>query len=389
MTPLAELSPPKYRQILAQLRHQIISGELKAGARLPSRPEMQKLYGISPATADKILTLLWQENLVVREPGRGTFVADQKKIAFKNVLGFIVPPEAREKEDFVYQSSYWTQLLEGVQQAARKHSQQILLLNNSLDVTMLEQVDGLLLTESVWIEAREQAASNADIAELVRTMVNGTPHVWVMSQMAQGVRIGGDDEQGLYLATRHLLELGHRKIAIFTSTHPVHLARRAGYRRALAEAGVEEGLDWKREAPCCATPRIAIENGYQEVLQWLREGWRESGCTALLANNDYVALGAIKAFQEQGLEVPHDVSVVGFDGSEVLSFMAPNLTTVMEPLRSIGVAATERLLQQIHKPDTVPGGDVLLPLTLRVGESSGAALNANSQPGLSGRLSHV
>ena len=160
-------------------------------------------------------------------------------------------------------------------------------------------------------------------------------------------------------------------------------------RRALAEAGVEEGLDWKREAPCCATPRIAIENGYQEVLQWLREGWRESGCTALLANNDYVALGAIKAFQEQGLEVPHDVSVVGFDGSEVLSFMAPNLTTVMEPLRSIGVAATERLLQQIHKPDTVPGGDVLLPLTLRVGESSGAALNANSQPGLSGRLSHV
>jgi DNA-binding LacI/PurR family transcriptional regulator len=376
MPPLAELSPPKYRQILAQLRHQIINGELKAGDRLPSRPEMQKLYGISPATADKILTLLWQDNLVVRESGRGTFVADTKKIPFKNVLGFIVPPEARQNEDFVYPSSYWTQLLEGVQSAARQHSQQILLLNNGLDATALEQVDGLLLTESVWIEARQQAASDADIAELVRTMVNGISHVWVMAQMARGIHIGGDDEQGQYLATRHLLKLGHRKIAIFSSAHPVHMARRAGYRRALDEAGIEERLDWIHEAPVCATPRMAIENSYQEVIKWLQSGWKESGCTALLANNDYVALGAIKAFQEQGLEVPHDVSVVGFDGSEALSFVTPSLTTVQEPLKSIGMAATERLLCQIHRQDAQPVGDTLLPLVLKVGESSGVALGS-------------
>lgn len=370
MPPLAELSPPKYRQVLAQLRHQITSGELQAGARLPSRPEMQKLYGISPATADKILTLLWQENLVVREPGRGTFVADLKKISFKNVLGFMVPPEVQMDADFVYQSSYWTQLLEGMQQAARLHSQQILLLTNGFDASALEQVDGLILTEPLWINTYFQAAAGADVAELIRTLVNGIPHLWAMAPMADGIHVGSDDAQGQYVATRHLLELGHRKIGIFSSVHPVHAARRAGYRRALAEAGIIEEQSWKREAPSCGTPRMAIENGYQETLQWLADGWCESGCTALLANNDYVALGAIKAFQEFGLEVPGDVSVVGFDGSDYLGHVVPSLTTVKVPLGRIGGAATERLLEQIRQPNAESSNDVLLPSELQIGEST-------------------
>jgi DNA-binding LacI/PurR family transcriptional regulator len=361
---------PKYRQVLAELRYQITSGGLRAGDRLPSRPEMQSLYGISPATAEKIFTLLWQENLVVREPGRGTFVADIQSLTSKNVIGFVMPPEGREGNKRVSQSSYWSMLLEGVQREARRQGQEILLLTNGLEPTSLEKVDGLILAEDTWIAANllEPNAGEAEIAQTIRTLTNGLPLVWVMAPTASGIRVGGDDLQGQYLATCHLIEQGHHNIAIFTSSHPIHQARYAGYSQAMCEADITPLATWKRLEPHCRTSSEAVVNGYTVMKQWLEDGWEESGCTALLANNDYVALGVIRALRENGLQVPEDVSVIGFDGVDVCEHVTPALTTVKVPLDEIGEAATARLLQRIRN-SAVPDHDTYISPSLQMGES--------------------
>lgn len=361
---------PKYRQVVAQFRHQIKSGELKVGDRLPSRPAMQALYGISPATAEKVLTLLWQENLVVRESGRGTFVADSKVSALKNVIGFVMPPEGCVSTEQAHQSSYWSILLEGVQWEARRQGQEILLLTNGLEPASLEEVDGLILAETTWIAAMlmEPDAGEEKIACTIRTLTNGLPLVWVMTPVASGIRIECDNHQGMYLATRHLLEHEHRRIAIFTSDHPIHEARYAGYSQALHEAGIAPLPEWKREKPHCRTSREAVANGYATMKHWLETDWEETGCTALLANNDYVALGVIKALRENDLWVPDDVSVVGFDGVDVCEHVTPALTSVKIPLDKVGEAAAAQLLQQIRNPG-MEARDICIPSSLLIGES--------------------
>jgi LacI family transcriptional regulator len=149
-----------------------------------------------------------------------------------------------------------------------------------------------------------------------------------------------DDEAGAALAIRHLLELGHRRIAHVAGPQDADTARRRlrGYRAALRLGGVE------------AAPESVAEASYDEAAGHLAAAALlrlRPRPTALFAANIRIAIGTLSAVRRARLRVPEDVSVIGFDDTPLASYLDPPLTTVRMPLEELGSVAAESLLREI------------------------------------------
>jgi len=157
--------------------------------------------------------------------------------------------------------------------------------------------------------------------------------------------IAVDDEAAGHAATRHLIELGHRAIAHLTGPMAEDCAqdRRAGYLRALHEDGITPQDTLVREGDWSATA------GFEAVREWARQG---AHYTAVFAQNDLMAIGAMRALREQGQQVPQHVSVIGFDDIPLASYVDPALTTMRQNTFAIGQEAARGLIQAVEHPDS-------------------------------------
>lgn len=172
---------------------------------------------------------------------------------------------------------------------------------------------------------------------------------------ARGAVIWRGYEQGGYLATRHLIDLGRRQIAYLGPAYEsnVDADKLAGYRRALSEmriasrpelvirAASQQGLGFSDR----------IQRGYQALVQVIE---REIPLDGIFATNDLPAIGAVRALAEHGIRVPGDVAVIGFGGSNVAGIVTPALSTVSMPLHEMGVTAFQALLDQINREQHAP-----------------------------------
>jgi DNA-binding LacI/PurR family transcriptional regulator len=176
--------------------------------------------------------------------------------------------------------------------------------------------------------------------------------------------ITSDNRGGAALATRHLIELGHRRIAYvrgvasFTADPP----RIEGFRDACRAAGLA----------AADTPEVRgdgqVDGGHRAVAELLRS---RPGLTGIACYNDVTAIGALRAIREAGLRVPADVSVVGCDDIAAAAWVAPALTTVAQQKAEMGRLAVERLAAILDAPDDPPAPETIrLPMTLRVREST-------------------
>ena len=170
--------------------------------------------------------------------------------------------------------------------------------------------------------------------------------------------------EGAYAVVRHLLSLGHRRIA--TVTGPEHNVdareRRAGYRAALTEAGVTPSPELE------IAGQFTERSGYDACLELLRRTPRPS---AIFAANDPMAVGAMGALQDMRVRVPADVAVVGFDDIPMARYLTPPLTTVHVDVLGLGQRAVERLLLR-REGDASPGHHEVLATTLVVRSSCGS-----------------
>ena len=149
-----------------------------------------------------------------------------------------------------------------------------------------------------------------------------------------------DNEQAGYDATRHLIELGHRRIAHIAGIkdHQDSVRRMAGYLRALTEANIEIDEDLICEG------NFDGNSGVMAITNLLNRGKTFS---AIFSANDMTAFGARLALYRHGLRVPEDVSIIGFDDQAEAAFATPPLTTVRQPAQEIGHAVTSALLKLI------------------------------------------
>jgi DNA-binding LacI/PurR family transcriptional regulator len=156
-----------------------------------------------------------------------------------------------------------------------------------------------------------------------------------------------DDEAAGYEATFHLLGLGHRQIAHLSGPLCEDCAqdRQAGYLSALRDAGITVDAALIREGDWSAT------SAYQVIQTWLAQG---QVFTALFAQNDRMAIGAIRALRDAGLNVPVDVSVIGFDDMPLASYFDPPLTTMRQDIYLSGCEAARLLIGQLDDPFVSP-----------------------------------
>ena len=172
-----------------------------------------------------------------------------------------------------------------------------------------------------------------------------------------------DNRAAGYIATRHLIELGHTRVGYISGPTPTASRRErfAGYCRALAKSGI--AVDG------ALTPSVPASSGYDDThgaelgraiaLELLRA---QPDLTGFVALNDMYALGACAAVRELGLSVPEDVSVVGIDDIVLAGIFDPPLTTVHHPIEALSLAAVERLISRLQgKADDTPQHLVLVP----------------------------
>ncbi len=221
--------------------------------------------------------------------------------------------------------------------------------------------DGLLLVSTPLSEARAQAlAASAQPVVLVDAFHNDLDSVTV------------DNHRGGTMATEHLIQRGHKRIALLmpleVSGPAVH--RRDGYLDALADAGLEVDplwivtADWDHDHH--GYTRFAGYRAMQTLLDRFPDP--SSRPTAVFAAADVIALGASRAAREAGLTIPGDLEVVGFDDIESSAYAG--LTTLCQPMAEMGRLATEMLLRRLEAPGA-PAQHVVFAPELVVRETTG------------------
>lgn len=192
-----------------------------------------------------------------------------------------------------------------------------------------------------------------------------------------------NNESGAYYATRHLLALGHQRVATITGPMRLQTARDrlAGFERAVREFRLAP------EDVAVVEADFREEGGCRAMRELLR---KEPRPTAVFAANDVMALGALAALEEAGLAAPDDVAVAGYDDIPYSLRVRPKLTTVAQPKYEMGAAAAELLLQRLSDPDRPPQRVVLEPrLVIRestlVRQQAADAARAPTYPMLEGR----
>ncbi len=173
-----------------------------------------------------------------------------------------------------------------------------------------------------------------------------------------------DNVAGARLAVEHLLSLGHRRIATMTGpkVEDCVLERTRSYRDTLQRAGIELDARYVAEGDWSAS------SGYAIMRRWLDQGLP---FTALFAQNDRMAIGALRALRESGIRVPDQISVVGFDDIPFAAYLDPPLTTVQQDLHALGREAA-RLLLGARQEEQVCSQHILVPPQLVVRQSTQA-----------------
>jgi DNA-binding LacI/PurR family transcriptional regulator len=218
-----------------------------------------------------------------------------------------------------------------------------------------DRADGLLVVSTLPPEA-----------EVARLRAARLPCVLIDAVHPDFPSIAVDDVAGAEIATRHLIELGHRRIALIGDPPPEFRFdwsrdRTRGYERALVSAGIEVRPEYVREGTRLPHVARAIAS---ELLSLPERP------TAIFAASDTQALGALEAARALGIRVPDDLSVVGFDDIEVAAYVG--LSTVRQPLLHSGRRGAELLLQALAGERVEPLRE-LLPLELVVRGTTGPA----------------
>jgi LacI family transcriptional regulator len=349
-------------------------GDVARKAQVSTATVSRVLAGLGrarPETRDRVFE-------AARELGyRPSGVARSLRQRATRTLGLIVTD---------IENPFFPQLVRSVEDAARDLGYAILLCNAAddpereagyLDLLVDRWVDGVVIAaSSLGGRHREWLAD----AHLPIVLVNSTdPEIGLPS-------IASDNRAGGALAVRHLAELGHERFGLITAP-PRNIDgphRLAGAREALRVAGIDG------DRVLVAADEAGVAGGERTAADILD---RDRRVTALVAYNDLMAIGAMRAVRAAGLRIPTDVSVVGFDNVDLAAYVDPPLTTVAQATSQMGHWAVTELAAELADRATARAGGgseaaerptphVILPVWLEVrgstGRAPGAALSGGS-----------
>jgi LacI family transcriptional regulator len=294
---------------------------------------------VSPETRERVLAAMAALNY------RPNALARSLRQGKTNTIGLVLPDSA---------NPFFAEISRSIEDETFRKGYSVFLCNTELDtqrelfyvdVLSKKQVDGI-----IFIAAGDQADSldfllrrNLPVVMIDRNV----PNVELDAVLT-------DNQLGGLLATRHLLDLGHTRIACIAGPSSItpSAERIIGYRKALEQAGLayDETLIVRGD--------YHAQSGLEITHAILRMDPRP---TAIFALNDLMALGALRAAAEAGYSVPRDLAVVGYDDLELSRFTNPPLTTIAQPKKEIGVQAVNLLIDRMSQRSKPPTRLVLPP----------------------------
>jgi LacI family transcriptional regulator len=283
-------------------------------------------YPVSPTTRKRIVevarALGYKPNLAAR-----SLRTDQTNtigIIVDDLLSPFVPSIVRGIQDYLRQFDYLTLMVNSDWDPAADQ--------DAINALVSRPVDGIIFVESPHLAVNEALISSNKPYIFAHRLFDSTIQNSVVP----------DDYYGATLAVHHLISLGHRQIAYINGPEGWHTSRQrlAGYKDELGTQG------------------LALHRGYIQTGDWDVEGGYaatknlmalDEHPTAIFSANDAMAVGAIAAIQDMGLNVPNDIAVVGYDNRDFARIVRPKLTTVSMPVYEMGLTAAELLLKQIEE----------------------------------------
>ncbi|MBP7962835.1 MAG: substrate-binding domain-containing protein [Caldilineaceae bacterium] len=334
--------------------------------------DVAKRAGVSPVTVSRVIndtgnvraaTLVKVEKAIEELGYVPSGAAQSLRSKRTHALALIVPD---------IQNAFWTTAARGVEDAAQSRGYSVFLCNTDesaakqeryLSVVISQRVDGVII-----------APYDTHAANLAILRRRNVPTV-VIDRHIDGWDVDtvvGDSLAATRALARHLIELGHKRIAMVSG--PVNTStgadRVAGYRIALAEAGIPFDSDLVKYGEYRS---ISGERLTHQLLN------AETKPTAIFAANNAIAMGILDALDARGLRVPEDIALVCFDDLPNTSRLFPFLTVAAQPAYDIGANAAQLLLSRMESDTPIAPRQVVLPTRLIVRHSCGAALADDSR----------
>ncbi|EKD87878.1 MAG: hypothetical protein ACD_35C00158G0001 [uncultured bacterium] len=324
---------------------------------MPTIREVATLAGVAPITASRVINDSGYASEDVRQRVKQ---AAEKLNYVPNVLARSLKSKRTHTLALVITditNPFWTTVARGVEDAASEKDYNVIFCNTDesaqkqkayLQTLIQKQVDGVLLVPASSDEnpiefLRQQ---NVQVVLLDRSLANTEVDV-----------VRCDSKGGAYQLIKLLMKLGHRKIAILRGPIGVSSAedRMAGYQLALQETGLEtsDQLIFSGE--------FSVESGYQMTKKLLLMSPRP---TAMFASNNFIAIGALKALRDAQVDVPGEMSVVGFDDLPLALVVDPFLTVADQPAYDMGRLATQRLLEHLDGKTIQEFQETILPVSI-------------------------
>jgi LacI family transcriptional regulator len=330
---------------------------------MPNMKQIAQMAGVSLGTVSHVLN----GSAHVREPLRKRVEDAVEALGYQpsalarglrrdktNIIGMIIPDIT---------NPFFPAVVRGAEDMAFSNGYRLVLCNTDNDHTKelahLKELrtflpSGLIVIPSDFSDLTRESDSYRKSGAAV-VCVDRLPPRW------QGDSVTADNEMGSYRATRHLLQLGHRQIAMITG--PLRLTnaeqRLKGFRRAMKKQGIEIGPEYIQETS------FDIRGGRIKAQLLLR---MVPAPTAIFAGNDMIAMGVLHAIRDLGLRCPDDVSVIGFDDLDFAALMNPSLSSVYQPGYQLGVNAARILLDHVKGEDRPPQ-HIVLETELKLRES--------------------
>jgi LacI family transcriptional regulator len=328
--------------------------------------KIAKIAGVSPATVSRVVNnyphirpeVRERVQKIIAQTGfQPNVIARSLASDRSGIIGLVIPNSPR----MVFTDPYFASLIQGITQATNRSSLTLSLFlfhSKEEEVRTIQSILSTGLLDGVIITAdRKEDSFVPKFAE------RGLPFVLIgrPEKQMQISYVDSDNVAGGYLATEHLLKLGHRRIAtIGSDQNTAGDDRYSGYQNAL------ENYQFKIDPCLVAFGDFSMDSGYTAMKKLLPEM-----PDAVFVASDTMALGALRAIREAGLRVPDDIAVVGFDDLPPALQADPPLTTVQHPIEQSGKLAVEMLITLLNEKDA-PSRRTILPGKLIIRGSCGA-----------------
>ena len=335
---------PKYVQIFKYFKALIKSNDIAFGDKILSESEIVLKFKVSRHTVRQALMQLEGENFIYKEQGRGSFCCYKEPKDKKKNIAVIT----------TYISNYiFPTIISGIEEVLSSLGYTLTLFNTNNE----KQKEGEYLskiidsdTVGLIIEPTLSALENTNLALYNELDKKKLPYIMINAKYDEikPSYVVMDDVEGGYILTKYLIQMGHRNIAgIFKNDDIQGVNRRQGYIKAM----IEFNIDIKNEYFGYYGTGQETFLPYEFVSNLLKKDNRPS---AIVCYNDQIAFYVLQAARDAGLRVPEDISIVGYDDSDISTATELKLTTVRHPKSEMGKRAARFLINMIEKEDEKP-----------------------------------